>query len=163
MDLAFAGLVLPTLVQQGLISPAQAGFFGNIFATQTFFGTQTIRTTGYNEVDLTDNKASSMKTDIAFHYKPTEDSELIINSKIGQGNTMLHATNRNMLKNFGLQQHKIEYNNRNLTLRAYTTIEDSGNTHDMEALGSVMVLSQPGGAAAWYGGYLNQYCGLSGV
>ena len=163
MDLAFAGLVIPSLAQQGLLSPAQAAFFGNLFATTTFFGTQTIRATGYNEVDLTDNKASSMKTDIALHYKPTEDSELIINSKIGQGNTMLHATNRNMLKNFGLQQHKIEYNNKNLTLRAYTTIEDSGNTHDMEALGTVMVFAQPGGAAAWYGGYLGQYFGLSGV
>ena len=76
---------------------------------------------------------------------------------------MLHATNRNMLKNFGLQQHKIEYNNKNLTLRAYTSIENSGNTHDTSALGAVMVLSQPGGLGAWYGGYLGQYFGLSGV
>ncbi|SUZ55145.1 uncharacterized protein METZ01_LOCUS7999 [marine metagenome] len=163
LDLAFAGIVIPGLVQSGLITPAEGGAYANIFLNTTFFGTKTIRATGYNEVDLTDNKASSMKTDIALHYKPTEDSELIINSKIGQGNTMLHATNRNMLKNFSLQQHKIEYNNRNLTLRAYATIEDSGNTHDMEALGTVMVLSQPGGAAAWYGGYLGQYFGLSGI
>jgi hypothetical protein len=69
-----------------------------------------------------------------------------------------------MLKNFGLQQHKIEYNNKNLTLRAYTSIEDSGNTHDTSALGVVMVLAQPGGlAGGWYGGYLGQYFGLSGV
>mgnify|MGYP003326909486 FL=1 len=84
-------------------------------------------------------------------------------SKIGQGNTMLHATNRNMLKNFGIQQHKIEYINKNLNLRAYTSIEDSGNTHDMEALGTVMVLAQPGGAPKWYADYLGQYFGLSGV
>ena len=163
LDLAFAGIVIPGLVQSGLISAGAGAAYAQIFANTTFFGTKTIRATGYNEVDLTDNKASSMKTDIALHYKPTEDSELIINSKIGQGNTMLHATNRNMLKNFGLQQHKIEYNNRNLTLRAYATIEDSGNTHDMEALGSVMVLSQPGGAAAWFQQYLGHYFGLSGI
>ena len=163
MDSAFAGLVLPGLVQQGLLSSAQAAFFGNIFMNNTFFGFQTINATGYKETDLIDNKASSMKADISLHYKPTEDSEIIFNSKLGQGNTMLHATNRNMLKNFGLQQHKIEYNNKNLTLRAYTSIEDSGNTHDTSALGAVMVLSQPGGLGAWYGGYLGQYFGLSGV
>jgi hypothetical protein len=68
-----------------------------------------------------------------------------------------------MLKNFGLQQHKIEYNNRNLTLRAYTSIEDSGNTHDASALGAVMAIAQPGGLGGWYAGYLGQYFGLSGV
>jgi hypothetical protein len=163
MDQAFAGLVLPGLVQQGLLSSAQAAFFGNIFMNNTFFGTQTINATGYKETDLLDNKASSMKADVSLHFKPTEDSEIIFNSKIGQGNTMLHATNRNMLKNFGLQQHKIEYNNRNLTLRAYTSIEDSGNTHDASALGAVMAIAQPGGLGGWYAGYLGQYFGLSGV
>ena len=163
MDLAFAGLVIPSLVSQGLMNSTQAAFFGNLFATQTFFGTKEIRATGYKEVDLTDNKASSMKADVALHYKPTEDSEIIFNSKLGQGNTMLHWTNRNWLKNFGLQQHKIEYNNKNLNVRFYTTLEDSGNTVDIEALGSAMVLAQPGGGAAWYGAYLNQYFGLSGV
>jgi hypothetical protein len=104
-----------------------------------------------------------MKVDVALHYKPTEDSEIIFNSKIGQGNTMLHANNRNNLKNFGLQQHKIEYNNRNLNLRAYTSIENSGNTTDMSALGAVMVLAQPGGAGAWYQGYFGSYFGLDGI
>jgi hypothetical protein len=28
--------------------------------------------TGYNEVDLTDNKASSTKVDFSLHYKPFE-------------------------------------------------------------------------------------------
>jgi hypothetical protein len=91
------------------------------------------------------------------HYKPTEDSELILNSKIGSGNTMLHATNRNMLKNFGLQQHKIEYKNRNLGLRFYHTSENSGNTHDVSALGAVMTIAQPGGLTKYFGDYLGAY------
>ena len=113
---AFRAAVIPSLVSQGLLSPAGAAQVNYIFAnlSPNFFGNYQINASGYNEVDLIDNKASSFKTDIAFHYKPTEDSELILNSKIGNGNTMLHATNRNQMKNFGLQQHKIEYKNRNL-------------------------------------------------
>jgi hypothetical protein len=118
-----------------------------------------INLSGYNEVDLVDNIASTFKTDISLNYKPTEDSEIILNSKIGQGNTMLHATNRNMLKNFGLQQHKIEYNNKNLNLRYYASIENSGNTHDVSALGAVMGIAQPGGLNGYFAKYFNGYFG----
>jgi iron complex outermembrane recepter protein len=161
MTQVFAYSVLPALVANGTFTPAQGAQFGAIFGQMNpdFFGSTMINTSGYNEVDLVDNKASSFKTDIALHFKPTEDSEIILNSKMGSGNTMLHATNRNMLKNFGLQQHKIEYTNRNLNLRAYTSIEDSGNTHDVSALGAVMAIAQPGGLAGYFGAYFNGYFG----
>ena len=152
----FRGLVIPSLVGGGLISPAQGAQFNQIFGAGDFFGTYAINLPGYNESELIDNKASSFKTDIALHFRPTEDSEIILNSKIGSGNTMLHATNRNMLKNFGLQQHKIEYKNKNLGLRFYHTAEDSGNTHDVSALGAVMSIAS---ASDYYGAYLNTYFG----
>ena len=44
-----------------------------------------------------------------------------------------------------LQQHKIEYRSPKLTARAYTSIEDSGNTHDMSVLGTRIANAQPGG------------------
>jgi len=156
---AFRAGVIPSLVSQGLLSPAGAAQVDYIFAnlSPNFFGEYQINMSGYNENELVDNQASSFKTDIALHYKPTEDSELILNSKIGSGNTMLHATNRYMLKNFGLQQHKIEYKNRNLGLRFYHTGENSGNTHDTAALGAVMALAQPGGTGAYFGTYILDY------
>ena len=139
----------------------QAGLANTILGTfsPNYFGTQTINSTGYKEVDLTDNKASSFKIDVAAHYRIDGDSELIFNSKIGSGNTVLHATNRNMLKNFMLQQHKIEYRSPKLTARVYTSIEDSGNTHDMSAFGTRIANAQPGGIAGWFGNYLNAYFG----
>ena len=159
MTEAFRGAVIPQLVGAGLLSPAAAAQVNYIFAnlSPNFFGNYQINASGYNEVDLIDNKASSFKTDIAFHYKPTEDSEIILNSKIGSGNTMLHASNRNQMKNFGLQQHKIEYKNRNLGLRFYHTAENSGNTHDISALGAVMTIAQPGGLPAYFGNYIGSY------
>ena len=161
MTQIFVGAVLPTLVGNGTFTPAQGAQFGAIFGqiNPSFFGSTVINMSGYNEVDLVDNRASSFKTDIALHYRPTEDSEIILNSKMGSGNTMLHATNRNMLKNFGLQQHKIEYNNRNLNLRFYTSIEDSGNSHDVSALGAVMAIAQPGGLNGYFGKYFQGYFG----
>jgi len=161
MTSTFTDLVLPVLQADGIFTPAQAAGFRLIFGTlnKTFFGTNVINASGYNEVDLVDNIASTFKTDISFNYKPTEDSEIIFNTKMGQGNTMLHATNRNMLKNFGLSQHKIEYNNKNLTLRAYLSTENSGNTHDVAALGAVMTLAQPGGLVEYFKRYFGGYFG----
>jgi outer membrane receptor protein involved in Fe transport len=159
MDQTFIDNVLPLM---GLPAATAAAVTGALQAAP-YFGTYTLNASGYKENQLIDNKASSMKADVALHYKLTEDSEIIINSKVGQGNTMLHATNRNMLKNFGLQQHKIEYNNKNLTMRLYTSIEDSGNTHDTSMLGANMVFAQPGGVLGFFGKYFGSYFGASGI
>ncbi len=108
---------------------------------------------GYNETDLTDYSAKSVKMDAALHYKISEDAELSWNSKYGTGDAILQATNRNALKDFSLQQHKLEYRNNHLTVRAYATLEDSGNTHDLSALGTFI------GAGRWYNDYLLTYLG----
>ena len=159
MTSVFRGLVLPALASQGAISMAQAQQISGIFGAYApnYFGTQTIRSTGYKEVDLGDNKASSFKVDLAGHYRIDGNRELVFNSKFGSGNTVLQAANRNMLKNFALQQHKLEYRSPRLTARVYTTIEDSGNTHDMSALGARIADAQPGGIAGWFGNYLFAY------
>ena len=157
----FRGAVLPALVGAGTIDAATASFANSILGTfkPDFFGTQTINSSGYKETQLHDGGTSSFKVDLAAHYRIDGNKELIWNSKIGSGNTIYHATNRNNLKNFMLQQHKIEYRTPKLTARAYTTIEDSGNTHDMEFLGIRMANAQPGGISGWFGNYLNAYFG----
>ncbi|MBT5856721.1 MAG: TonB-dependent receptor plug domain-containing protein, partial [Flavobacteriaceae bacterium] len=92
MTSVFANLVVPGMVASGLLSPAAGGQVAFIFnnLAPNYFGSTVVNAGGYNEVDLIDNKASTFKTDIALHYKPTEDSEIILNSKMGAGNTMLH-------------------------------------------------------------------------
>ena len=155
----FRANVLPVFVQQGLLSSAQAAGVNQIFGVfaPDYFGTEIVRNTGYKEMELHDGGTSSFKVDLSAHYRIDGNKELIWNSKIGNGSTIYHATNRNNLKNFQLQQHKIEYRTPKLTARAYTTIEDSGNTHDMEFLGIRMALAQPGGLGGWFNSYLNTY------
>lgn len=155
----FRANVLPVFVQQGLLSSAQAAGVNQIFGVfaPDYFGTEIVRNTGYKEMELHDGGTSSFKVDLSAHYRIDGNKELIWNSKIGNGSTIYHATNRNNLKNFQLQQHKLEYRTPKLTARAYTTIEDSGNTHDMEFLGIRMALAQPGGLGGWFNSYLNTY------
>jgi hypothetical protein len=112
---------------------------------------------GYNETELTDYSASSIKVDAALHYKISETAELSWNSKYGTGDAILQATNRNRLKDFVLLKHKLEYRNNHLTMRAYTTIEDSGDTQDLSALGTFV------GAGKWFNDYLLTYLGGVGL
>lgn len=89
--------------------------------------------TGYNEVDLTDNKASNTKIDFSLHFRPLGDEslEMIWQSKFGYGNAVYQGANRYYLNNFFMQQHKLELKGKNFFLRGYTTTEDGGESYDM--------------------------------
>ena len=89
--------------------------------------------TGYNEVDLTDNKVSNTKIDLSLHIRPFGDErlEVIVQSKFGYGNTVYQGANRYYLNNFFMQQHKLEFKGKNFFLRGYTTTEDGGQSYDM--------------------------------
>jgi outer membrane receptor protein involved in Fe transport len=89
--------------------------------------------TGYNEVDLTDNKASNTKFDGSVHIRPfgDENLEVILQSKFGWGNAVYQGANRYYLNNFFMQQHKLEVKGKNFFVRGYTTTEDGGESYDM--------------------------------
>lgn len=92
-----------------------------------------ISRTGYNETDLTDNKASNTKIDFSLHYRPLGDEnlEVIWQSKFGYGNAVYQGANRYYLNNFFMQQHKLEIKGKNFFVRGYTTAEDGGESYDM--------------------------------
>ncbi|SNR66592.1 TonB-dependent receptor [Lutibacter flavus] len=119
--------------------------------------TETVSRTGYKERDLTDYQAESAKVDIAFHYKPFEDDlEIIYNAKFGQGNTIYQGANRYNIKNFFMQQHKIEVRNDDFFVRAYMTDEDAGDSYDMRFAGINM---NKASATEWFGVYVPTYLG----
>ena len=90
--------------------------------------------TGYREQDLTDNKVESVKADFSVHIKPMPDSasdfEIILQSKIGTGNTIYQGANRYVLKNFFMNQNRIEIKAKNFFIRGYMTAEDAGDSYD---------------------------------
>ncbi|WP_291797160.1 TonB-dependent receptor [Lutibacter sp.] len=92
---------------------------------------QTVSRTGYNEVDLMDYVAQSAKVDISLNYRPfANDLEVSYNAKFGNGNTIYQGANRYAIKNFFMQQHKLEVKGDNFFVRAYVTDEDAGDSYD---------------------------------
>lgn len=92
---------------------------------------ESVSRTGYNEVDLTDYNAESVKFDAALYYRPfADDFEISYLGKIGVGSTIYQGANRYAIKNFFLQQHKLEVKNDNFFLRGYITDENAGNSYD---------------------------------
>ncbi|WP_035652877.1 TonB-dependent receptor [Flavobacterium sp. ASV13] len=88
--------------------------------------------TGYREQDLTDNKVKSMKADFSAHFKPwKDDTEFIVQYKIGTGSTIYQGANRYALKDFLMQQGKFEVKGKNFFGRVYFTSEDAGDSYDM--------------------------------
>ncbi|MEY4962929.1 MAG: hypothetical protein RLZZ323_248 [Bacteroidota bacterium] len=114
--------------------------------------------TGYNEVDLTDNKASNTKIDFSLHFRPfgNEKLEMIWQSKFGFGNAVYQGANRYYLNNFFMQQHKLEFKGKNFFLRGYTTTEDGGNSYDMLFTG-ININRKWKSDSQWFGQYAGAY------
>lgn len=92
--------------------------------------------TGYREQDLNDNKIESVKFDVSLHYKPfANDVEVIFQHKLGFGNTIYQGANRYALKNFSMNQTKLEVKGKNFFVRGYMTTEDAGDSYDMRFAG----------------------------
>ncbi len=111
------------LAEKGLIPASAVNLLPNYNVSRT----------GYNEVDLTDNKAANTKIDFSFHLRPLGDErlEVIWQSKFGFGNAVYQGANRYYLNNFYMSQHKLELKGKNFFVRGYTTTEDGGKSYDM--------------------------------
>lgn len=119
---------------------------------------ENVSRTGYNEIDLTNNKASNTKIDLSFHFRPFgyENFEIIWLSKFGFGNAVYQGANRYYLNNFFMQQHKIEFKGKNFFLRGYTTSEDGGQSYDMQFTG-ININRKWKSDNDWFGQYAGAY------
>ncbi len=94
-------------------------------------GSANVSRTGYNEGDLFDYDAQSVKADWSLHYRPfANDLELIYNGRVGRGTTIYQGANRYAVDGFKMQQHKLELKNDNFFIRAYIVAENSGDAYD---------------------------------
>ena len=117
--------------------------------------------TGYAENELTDHNALSLKTDWGLYYRPfASDLELSYIGKFGTGNTLYQGTNRYSIKNFSMQQHKIELKDDNFFLRGYMTSDDAGDSYDMVFTG-ININRAWKSDAQWFGDYINTFVGAT--
>jgi len=128
-------------------------------APEGTFGSQRVSRTGYEERDLMDYDAKSVKTDISLHYRPTGgELEILYNAKFGQGNTIYQGTNRYAINNFFMQQHKLEIRNNSFFVRAYFTGEDAGDSYDSR-FAAINVNRSWKGDKQWFTEYATGYLG----
>jgi outer membrane receptor protein involved in Fe transport len=116
--------------------------------------------TGYNERDLTDYNAESIKSDWGLYYRPWEnDFEIQYVGKVGTGSTIYQGTNRYNIDNFFQQQHKLEIKNDNFFLRGYVVADKAGDSYDMVFTG-ININRAWKSDQDWFGDYIGTYAGI---
>ncbi|WP_315824310.1 TonB-dependent receptor plug domain-containing protein [Paraflavitalea speifideaquila] len=93
------------------------------------FGGQLVSRTGYDEKDLVDYNAFSVKLNAGLYYKVTNNIDLNLLAYWGTGTTVYTGADRYSLKNFKLGQYQLEMKGKNWFLRGYTTQENSGDSY----------------------------------
>jgi len=117
--------------------------------------------TGYNERDLTNYNAESIKADWGLYFRPWEDDfEIQYVGKVGSGNTIYQGANRYNIKNFFLQQHKLEIRNDNFFVRGYVTEDKAGDSYDMVFTG-ININRAWKDDNTWFGEYVGTYIGAT--
>ncbi|WP_346881894.1 TonB-dependent receptor [uncultured Algibacter sp.] len=113
--------------------------------------------TGYDEADLTDYDAKSIKADWGLYFRPWEnDFEIQYVGKIGSGSTVYQGSNRYSIKNFFLSQHKLEIKNDNFFVRGYLTADNAGDSYDLVFTG-VNINRKWKADDVWFGEYTGAF------
>jgi hypothetical protein len=120
-------------------------------------GSAVISRTGYDEADLANYNAESVKADFALHYRPfANDLEVILNSRIGRGTTIYQGANRYAVAGFTMQQHRLEIKNDNFFLRGYIVSENSGDAYDTR-FAAININRQWKSDTQWFTDYASAY------
>lgn len=93
---------------------------------------------GFTEGSFIDNTTESLKLGGALHYRLTDRYELLGQVNWGAGSTVYTANDRFILDDFTIWTGKVELNNPNFFLRAYTTQENSGDTYAANTVASLI-------------------------
>lgn len=114
--------------------------------------------TGYNESDLTNYNAESIKADWGLYYRPIEDNSLELSyvGKVGTGNTIYQGTNRYNIAGFFQEQHKLEIRNDNFFVRGYVVSDKAGDSYDMVFTG-ININRSWKDDNTWFGEYTGAY------
>ncbi len=112
--------------------------------------------TGYDEKYLVDYNAKNLKANVALHYRLTDKIELIGQWNYGAGTSVYTGAQRYSLKDFYINQAKIELRGDNFFLRSYTTVENSGDSYVADLTG-VLINDQWKSNDNWFGQYSGAY------
>lgn len=90
--------------------------------------------TGYLEKDLVDPTVTNAKFDAGAYYKIKENLEVSYVYRYGLMDGTFQRGNKIRLDNATVQNHKIELKGEEFYVRAYTSIEDTGDSYNLKPL-----------------------------
>lgn len=93
-----------------------------------------VSVTPYKEQDLISYNAKNIKANAGAYYRINDRMELSGLYNGGFGTSIYTGAQRYSLKNFGIQQFRLQLRGDNFFVRAYTTIENSGDSYITEFL-----------------------------
>src|SRR5260221_2350213 len=93
-----------------------------------------VSVTPYKENDLISYDAKNMKANVGLYYRINDKLELSYLYNGGFGTSIYTGAQRYSLKNFGIEQHRLQLRGDNFYVRGYTTIENSGDSYITEFL-----------------------------
>ncbi len=139
----------------------QAPFLQNFIDTLNGGRSINVSRTGYAEKDIVNHTTINFKLGGSVHYKITPNTEATLAGYWGTGNTTYTGSERYSLENFKMGQYKLELNNKDWTLRAFTTQENSGDSYNTTVATRLFNESwlPSGGATGWYAQYSQAYLG----
>lgn len=117
---------------------------------------QIVSRTGYDEKDLVDYNAKNLKLNAALHYRLNDKLELIGQWNYGAGTSVYTGAQRYSLKDFYINQYKLELKGDNFFVRGYATIENSGDSYIADLTG-VIINSAWKDNSTWFGQYGGAY------
>jgi iron complex outermembrane receptor protein len=121
----------------------------------------TVARTGYNEVDLVNPKVSNLKLDGTLAYKLTPNTILSYTYRYGKMDGVFQRGNKISLQGATVQNHKVELKGKEFLVRAYESIENTGNSFNVKPLADNLDLNHASNSA-WgttYGNALKAYNG----
>lgn len=124
---------ISTLIAQALVDNFNAGGvpldLPNALLYVQSLPAVNVNRTGYREHYLVDYGAKNLKVNLGLNYRLNDNTELSYQYNYGGGTSVYTGAQRYSLKNFNIQQHRLELKADNWNLMGYTTIEDSGDSY----------------------------------
>ena len=115
--------------------------------------TLSVARTGYWEKDLVNPSVDNLKIDAALHYKITPNSTLAYSYRVGKMDGVFQRGNKIKLDNVVVHNHQLELKGASYTIKAYTSIENSGDSYNVKPLADNLDLYSGGSGSAWAAKY----------
>ncbi|WP_432712954.1 TonB-dependent receptor [Pedobacter sp.] len=117
--------------------------------------TLNVARTGYWEKDLVNPNVDNLKFDAALHYRFNDFLEIAYDYRIGKMDGVFQRGNKIQLDNVVIQNHKLELKGSNFLIRAYASLEDSGDSYNVKPLADNLDLASGGSGSVWSAKYKN--------